>query len=178
MIFKYYKRKNNIYFIFLTVLIIFIFSTFFNSRKNIEKPIETSNMLNDECNIVKDNRILIEHIYVCGHNEYSEKIIPREFIGESIEKLHEIYPQFSKIKYSENKLIGIINEQVKCDKHYILKLEGDLLKMFCQKYPDIPEKEFKIELIGYYENEIEILKTGLEFESKNDALEFVEDLQS
>lgn len=178
MFFTRTKRKRKVYLLLLTILIVFISLFASHGRKQRQIPIKTDYQTVSNNKTMNYDTILIKHIYQCGHNEISENKLPFEVTEENLNKLYVIYPQLSEVNNTGENLQGIVYEQVKCDKHYLIKLEGNTLKMFCQKYPDIPEKEFKIELVGYYENEIEILKSGLEFESKNDALEFVEDLQS
>ncbi len=181
MFYNEYKRKKRVKKTVIGLSILIILSVFlylgYNSMKSeTVSVIPSKQQVNAD--IITKGTYKITHHYTCGHSEVTEEKIPFEFIGRSVEDVISTNAEFNSLTYDDNCLNADINETVKCDQHYRIKLNDNDLYVFCEKYPQKPLKKIKINLKGMYEDEVELLKSGIEFGSQNAMLEFLEDFES
>lgn len=181
MRYLYYKKKNKAkYIIIITAVILVLLILFFIFSGNKSRPTssEAEKTTTPDIPVISKGIFKITHNYSCGHSELEETDIPRSYIGKTTEELRKKNENYNFLNYSDNILTAEINEAVKCANHYRIQLVEDSLMVYCEKFPDSPERKIKLNLIGLYEDEIEILKSGIEFGSKNAMLEFLEDFES
>lgn len=117
-------------------------------------------------------------IYLCGHNEITETKIPDNFYEKTINEIKKENPRYNIYEYNDFSIYA--NEIIEeiCDNHFIIKLNGNKLISFNKKTPDIIEKEKNLNLKEFLQDDIEILKNGIEFFSKTELLEFFENFAS
>lgn len=113
--------------------------------------------------------------YRCGHTEVTEEKIPSSFIGKTIEEIKAKNKEYDIYTYNDFSISANKTLDRECGNHYIIKLEGNKLKSYNKQTPDITEKEITINLREFFEEDIEILKNGIEVGSKTELLEFYED---
>lgn len=180
MHYLYYKKKSKSKYYLIAALLIFIISAVILLWKSDNKTAHTVNPVENTINteIIKDGILKTKYNYLCSHSEYTEEKIPSSYIGKTVEYIKEKHDEIKSINYDNNTLNVEIDKAVKCDKHYRIQLVDDIIAVYCEKFPDKAEKKLKINLTGLYETEIELLKSGIEFGSKEALLEFLEDFES
>ena len=133
----------------------------------------------------KDERLIIgpgimrtEYFYSCGHSEYKEEKIPGDYIGLTVDELKEKNPGRTACSYKNGILEIKENLSVKCPDHYSVFLEGGNIVVIRENSPTKTREEIPVDLRGLYKEEIEALEKGLEFSSREEVLEFLEDFSS
>lgn len=182
MFYKEYKRKKIIKKTIICSIALILVCVFlylgYNSMKSETVAVVPTEYKPEEPDLISNGTYKVIHHYVCGHTEVTEEKIPFEFIGRSVEEVINSNKELASLTYDNKYLTADINETVKCEQHYKIKLNDNKLYVFCEKYPQKPLKKIEINLKGMYEEEVELLKSGIEFGSQNAMLEFLEDFES
>ena len=165
---------------FGSILLIIAFSVLFYTQSN-DMPVSTKSLGSKKS--YQDNKIHsgimnVTYHYTCGHDEFVVENIPENYIGKTLEEVTATEKHTKILKKTENSLTIEKNINTKCERHFFVRLNGDLLDVYCLKTPEVPVNKIKINIIGLFENELEILKQGIEFPSKDALLEFLEDFGS
>ena len=180
MHYLYYKKKSKIKFIVLSILVLLIILAviiFTRNSKDINEVITISEKEVID-NRIKSGTLITKINYLCNHSESIQSEIPVSYIGKTLDEIKEKDKKIHSVFYDNNILSIEMDASVKCDQHYKVQLIDNLLNVICEKFPDKPQKKIKINLRGLYEDEVELLKNGIEFGSKESMLEFLEDFES
>ena len=101
--------------------------------------------------------------------------LPTEELKAELEEIKNENPEYIVTSYNDFSISAMKVYDKHCDNHYIIKLQGNKLISYSKNSPDITIKEIKINLMEYPDEDIEILKNGIEVGSKEEMLEFFED---
>lgn len=111
----------------------------------------------------------------CGHlYSYSQC---DAVIGFSESELKRRFPEWDVIRFSRENVILERTIPGFCPRHYVLKLKGDILKVYRISEPELEETEFaEFSAKGrvFDPDDIEKLKTGMPFNSVNELHSFIE----
>lgn len=128
--------------------------------------------------VINEGIMKTECVYSCGHSECREEKIPEKYIGLTTSQVLESNPEIINCYYDGEILNIQIQNEKKCSRHYMVRLEDDRFVIYNENDPESTREEIKVDLRGLYEDEIESLKKGIEFSSREEILEFLEDFAS
>ena len=116
--------------------------------------------------------------YLCGHKENSVSKIPKAFFGKTIDEIKDTHTEYDIYSYTDTKIFANEVLTANCNNHYIIILKGRKLISYNKNTPTIIEREAYLNLNDFLEDDIEILKNGIEVASKTELLEYFEGFAS
>lgn len=161
----------------LVVVVLFTSYIILNSIFK-EKTFPVSDVNKDDEYLNQDCILKTTIQYTCGHIEYTEEPLPLKYNGKNLNCFLELDPDITQKKIQKNILTIEKKVNTKCSQHYMIKLQENSLYIYSLKNPDSPIRKHPVDIIGLYEDELDILKKGIEFNDENALLEFLEDFDS
>lgn len=131
--------------------------------------------LSEDIKYDKNTVYLLTETYLCGHQEHTEGTIPESFRGKTINEIKKENPSlqfnaYNDFSISAEKLINKV-----CDNHYMITLSKESLISYKKSEPGKIVKISPVNTREFSEEDMEILKSGIEVGSFDEMLEFFED---
>lgn len=145
------------------------------AMKETENEIVINKPLANDVKYSENTEFMLTETFLCGHNKVTNISLPQNFIGKTITEIKNENPEYTVTSYNDFSISAMKVFDKHCGNHYIIKLKGNKLMSYNKNSPDIIVKEIKMNLMEYPDEDIEILKNGIEVGSKEEMLEFFED---
>jgi hypothetical protein len=116
----------------------------------------------------------ITKLYTCGHSKTETVPAPNNIKNKTKPEIELIMPYWYITNFSENLLSVEEKPDYECDNHFIIKLEGNKIKVNRKNKPNETYKELKISETVLTDDDKRILSDGVPVNSEYELLEIME----
>ncbi len=146
----------------------------FYPRKN-EIPVTNAPVAARSEIILNDDSVTkIKTLYKCGHEKNETKRTESELAGKRRQDVEILRPEWKITKFTREEVDAEILKNIDCDKHFILELTGNELRVYKSNDKDriIRKKQINTQVLS--KEEIDSLLSGIKTDSEFEMLEIME----